>query len=569
MSDIVAQLQTATQQLTGPGAPFELVERTIDGIPYRLYAKAPATLREAMDMGRQYGEREFLIYESEHWSFDRFYDQADRITAQLARRYAIKKGDRVAIAMRNFPEWMTAYAGIVSLGAVVVPLNSWGRREELQHGLSDSGARLVFCDQQRLDHIAEDLQTLGVKAVLVRRENDHPLPGGAITLEDFLAGSTPDSKAGFEVGAEDPAMIMYTSGTTGKAKGALSSNRSIVQALVNFEFHAACAGMVNSDVVSAMMSAGHAPTSLLAVPLFHVSGCHAQFLLSLRGGRRIVMMYRWDPGRALELIEQYHITAINGAPKMVLDLLEHPDFDKRDTSSLFSIGGGGAASPPKYATLVKQKLKTPYPGAGYGMTESNASCANSTGKVFTYKPAASGTISPIIDVKTCDENGVELPRGETGEIWLRGPTVVIGYWNQPQATEETFVDGWLRTGDIGYVDDENYIFVVDRAKDIIIRGGENIAAAEIEGCLHNHPAVYDAAAFGVPHDSLGEELAVAVTLKPDTDATEEDIRSFVREHLAGFKVPSYVWLRREDFPRNPTGKPLKKVLREQYLALQQ
>lgn len=480
-SNIVSEFNQAIAQLCGPGAPFEIADQTINGVDYRVFKQAPASLRELLDAGRQHGDQSFVLYEGENWSFNTFFEYADKIANQLVKHSGIQTGNRVAIAMRNYPEWMAAYVAIVAVGAIVVPLNSWGKREELNFVLSDSQAKLVFCDQERLDHIADDLEPLNIRAIVARHDPSISLPPAATTLEQYLNDAVVDPTVFYQADAEDPVMIMYTSGTTGHPKGALSNNRNVVQAIYSFEVGGFASAMTNPTTINAVMEQGHHPTSLLTLPLFHVSGCYTQFMMSLRGGRRIVLMYRWNVDKALDLIEEHHVTTFSGAPKVLLDLLEHPDFSQRDTSSLFSIGGGGAACPPKFSQVVSRKLKHPYPGVGYGMTESNSICSLATGSLFFHKPKASGILSPIVDVKTIDEEGNDLPRGETGEILMRSPSVINGYWNRPEENRATFANGWLHTGDIGYLDEENFIHIVDRRKDIIIRGGENISAAEVEG----------------------------------------------------------------------------------------
>ena len=563
MSDIAQLLADASSQLTQDGAPYALTNLSVGGNNYRIYQDAPATMREALAVGRNHGEACFLEYESETWSFDRFYEHVDAIAYQLVNRYNIQKGDRIAIAMRNFPEWMTAYVAVGTLGAVVVPLNSWGQKEELEYGLSDCGAKAVFCDQQRYNHIADSLVSMDLKAI-VARPTEAITGDNAESYDNFIEGIGKVEAPSFEVDSEDPAMIMYTSGTTGKPKGVVSSHRNIIQAIYNFECGAISSAMANPKAIEAMFASGNPSSSLLAVPLFHVSGCYAMFLLSLRGGRKIVMMYKWDAGKALELIEEKKITTLSAVPTMVMDVLDHPNFDNTDTSSLFSLGGGGAACPPRFSELAHEKIDNVYAGTGYGMTENNATCSNCTGEAFRYKPRSSGVLSPIVEFKTCDEEGNDLPKGATGEIWIRSATVAQGYWNKPEATAETFIDGWVVTGDIGYIDDENFVFIVDRAKDIIIRGGENISAAEVEGCLHDHPSVWEVAAISVPHDTLGEELGVVLNTKENQSITPDEVQAFVKERLAGYKVPSKVWVIDETMPRNATGKILKKVLQEQY-----
>ncbi len=562
---IVDKLQESAGQLMQAGMPYEIEQRTIDGFDYRVFKHAANTFKELIDKGRAHGENSFIVYEDENYSFNEFFQQVDAIGHQLVNRYGVNKGDRIAIAMRNYPEWMMVYAAVVSLGAVVVPLNSWGQKAELEYGLTDSGVSVVFCDDQRYQFIADSLASLKVRAVVARTALKE-LEEGAELYTDFIADGIGQTLPAFDCSPEDPVMIMYTSGTTGLPKGALSNHRNIVQALTNFEFQATASAMANMDIIEKMLSSGHPPTALLAVPLFHVSGCYALFLLSLMGGRRLVMMYKWDAGKALQLIERERITTLSAVPSMVIDVLEHPDFDKTDTSSLSTVGGGGTACPPKFARLVNEKVDSPYMGSGYGMTETNAICASGTGGAFKYKPKSSGTLSPIIDFKTVDENGNDLPRGATGEIWIKGPTVIKEYWNKPEANAKTFHDGWFATGDIGYLDDENFVFVVDRAKDMVIRGGENIASAEVEACILEMPAIHEVAAFGVPHESLGEELAVAINLQPGANCREEDVQAHVKGKLAGFKVPSYVWICDQELPRNATGKLLKKQIQKDYLA---
>lgn len=565
MSSIVTVLAESTVQLTQAGAPYEILEKHFDGSTYRCFKDAPDTLKELLDVGRNHGDNIFLNYEGDEWSFSRFFQQVDAIGYQLVHRYNVQPGDRIAIAMRNYPEWMSAFVAVVQLGAVIVPLNSWGQREELEYGLNDAGAKIVFCDQQRFEAIAPSLQSLDLKAIVARSEteinNDR-----AESLETFLEGISDVEIPAFTVDSEDPVMILYTSGTTGKPKGAISNHRNMTQAIYNFEFSAINSAMANSSIIEAMFASGNPPTSLLAVPLFHVSGLYAMFLLSLRGGRKIVMMYKWSADAALQLIEQEKITTLSAVPQMVLDVLQHPKFDDTDTSSLIALGSGGSATPPRFTELAYKKIDNVYPGTGYGMTESNATCASLTGDVFRSKPGSSGSLAPIVDFKTCDEDGNELPKGSVGEIWLRSPAVVQGYWNNAAATAETFVDGWLRTGDIGYLDEDNFVFLVDRAKDIIIRSGENISAAEIEGCLYDHPAVWEVAAFSVPDDQHGEELAVAITFKSGQSADATSVQQFVKERMAGFKVPRYVTFLDQPLPRNAAGKILKKSIREDYLA---
>jgi acyl-CoA synthetase (AMP-forming)/AMP-acid ligase II len=553
MSDLMQEFNTAMAQLTAPGAPYELGE--LSG--QRFYTQAPANLVEAFSAARQHGDKEFLVYEGERRSFNDLMNEADALGAALQAR-GVVKGDRVALAMRNYPEWMAAFIGATSIGAVIVPVNSWGQPADIAYTVEDAGAKLALCDQQRYDGVAERFAEKGIETFIARPADAGHAHGWQALVADF-ADKKPQAVA---IDADDLAMIMYTSGTSGKPKGAASTHRAICQAVYNMECAAIAAAMTNGELIGAMLERGFEPTSLLAVPLFHVSGCHAQFLANLRGGRRIVMMYKWDVDRALEYIEQERITAIAAAPAMMLDLLESPKFAETDTSSLFSLGIGGAATPPRVSKLLAEKLPQNFSGTGYGMTETNAQGASLTGKAFFAKPGSAGFPHPIVDFRICDEAGNPLEEGETGEIWVRSCTNIREYWNRPDANREDIRDGWLKTGDIGYLDDEGFLFLADRAKDMIIRGGENIYPAEIENELLEHEAVQEVAAIGLPHERWGEEVAAVVHLHSGFTASEDELIAFAADRLAAYKVPSKVFISEQPLPRNATNKILKRELKE-------
>ena len=558
MTDIKQAFEAVTAQLTGPGAPWEF-ERGDDGIA--CYKQAPANLVEALSVARQHGDREFLVYEGERRSFNQLLDEADAIAAALQAR-GVAKGDRVGLAMRNYPEWMAVFIAVVKIGAVIVPVNSWGRPADISHALGDAGVKLAFLDQARYDGIADWLADNGVTAVIARPAD----PQDPLGMVAFLAPFQGKAPAPVTIDGDDLALIMYTSGTSGAPKGAASTHRAICQALYNFEFAAAAAAMCNMDRIGAMLERGFESTSLLAVPLFHVSGCHAQFLANLRGGRRIVMMYKWDVGRALEYIEQERITSIAAAPSMVLDILESQAFDETDTSSLFSIGIGGAATPARVTALIEKKMPTNFSGTGWGMTETNAQGASLTGKAFNAKPGSAGLPHPIVDIRICDEEGGELAAGQTGEIWVRSPCNIREYWHRPEANAADFRDGWLRTGDIGYLDGDGYLYLADRAKDMIIRGGENIYPAEIENQLLELPAVMEVAVLGLPHERWGEEVAAIVRLHPAQLPDEKALLEFARGRLAAYKVPTRVFFTEQAFPRTATNKVVKAELKKLVLG---
>ena len=561
LAEITQRLQTATEQLTAAGAPFELETREVNGIPLRVYKNAPRTLPAALAQAREHGDKTCITYQDERYSFNEFFAAADRLAHYLVNQAGVSKGDRVAIAMRNYPEWMMSFVAIVSVGAVAVPLNSWGRAEELGYALGDAAARVVICDIERHALVAPQLGELQCKAIVVRA-GDTDI-GEATSWE--TTQSAPAECPQVEIAPDDLALIMYTSGTTGKPKGAASTHFAIGQSLHNFNLHAFSSAMANPEAVGRMMESGFEPSTLLAVPLFHVSGCYAAFLLNLVGGRKTSIMYKWDPEEALKIIERERITVFTGVPAMTIAMLESAAFEEADTRSLFSVGAGGTACPPHLKDMIYGKLPHAYPGTGYGMTETNAAGSSCTGEAWRLQPRSSGTLPPIIEMRAVSPEGEVLPRGEAGELQVRSPTNMREYWNRPDATAETIVeDGWLRTGDIGYVDENGFVFIVDRIKDMVIRAGENIYPIEVEGVLTAHDKVIEAAVYGLPHPQLGEELAATVYGRDGV--TAEELRSHLKAHLAGFKIPTQWVLASEPLPRNATGKILKRDVRQAHLA---
>jgi long-chain acyl-CoA synthetase len=363
-----------------------------------------------------------------------------------------------------------------------------------------------------------------------------------------------------EVAPGDDATILYTSGTTGRPKGAVSTHGAILQALLGFGCRTAIDGLRRPD--EATGSSGYPPAFILIVPLFHVTGGVAVMMSCFAAGLKLVIMYKWDPERALELIERERVTNFVGVPTQSWDLLECARFADYDTSSLASVGGGGAPAPPKLVNRVATSFKKARPGIGYGMTETNAYGPQNSGADYTSHPTSTGRVTPIMQIEARDPDGKALPNGESGEIWMKGPNLIRGYWNKPEATAQTIVDGWLRSGDIGRIDDEGFVYIEDRAKDMVLRGGENIFCSEVEAAIYEHPDVHEAAVFGVPHERLGEEVAAAVVPKAGHTLDVADLRAFVGERLAAFKVPSKVVVVNDPLPRNAAGKILKRQLRD-------
>ena len=542
--------EDAAATITAPGERFEVVDLG----DLRAFKNAPPSLRDLFGTARARGDDTFLVYENERRSFADVMRHVDALSALLVERYGVRKGDRVAIGMRNYPEWVISFAAITSIGAISVSLNAWWTEGELDYALGDSTPTVLIADQARAALARPAAERLGIHTLVVRAE-----PGAvewADRWDDELPLGSPMPDVA--VGPDDDATILYTSGTTGHPKGAVSTHGAIIQALMGFGCRTAIERLRRPEENTST----DPPVFILIVPLFHVTGCVPVMLSCFASGLKLVMTYKWDAERALELIERERVTNFVGVPTQSWDLLESPRFGDFDTSSLASVGGGGAPAPPELVKRVASSFSQAKPGIGYGMTETNAYGPQNSGLDYTTHPTSTGRATPIMQIDVRDADDRSLPVGERGEIWFKGPHLIRGYWGKPDATAETIVDGWLRTGDIGRVDDEGFVYVEDRAKDMVLRAGENIYCAEVEAAIYEHPAVYEAAVFGVPHDRLGEEVAVALYLRPGETLTVEQLQAHVASRLAPFKVPAVVLLLDEQLPRNAAGKILKRELRE-------
>jgi long-chain acyl-CoA synthetase len=549
--------EEACARVCAPATQFEIVE---DEHGNRLFKYAPPNMRALFDIARTGGDEIFLVYEDERWSFDEVFAQIDALADALVNRYGIVKGDRVAIGMRNYPEWVMSMLAIISIGGVSVSLNALWVEDEIDYALADSGASLLIADDERISRSLNPCRRLGVHMLEVRAAS--PSADGVDQWNDVVVPGP--SMPAVEVGWDDDATILYTSGTTGRPKGAVSTNGAIVSSVMAFGGRAAV------DVVraEAALPSGTAPSSptplafILIVPLFHVTGCVPVLMSCIVTKSKLVMMYRWSAEKALELIERERVTNFIGVPTQSWDLVNSPRFADFDTSSLRNVGGGGAPAPTALVERVAGSIKSGGPTLGYGMTETNAYGPNNTGADYITHPTSTGRVVPIMRLQIRDPEGREVPVGQRGEIWFNGPMLIRGYWNKPEATAETIVDGWLRSGDIGRVDEEGFYYVEDRLKDMILRGGENVYCAEVESAIYEHPAVHEAAVFGIPDERLGEEVAVAIHLVDDAALTADDLRAFLRTKIAAFMIPSRVLILPDPLPRNPAGKFLKREMRQ-------
>jgi long-chain acyl-CoA synthetase len=564
MTTPAATVDPVLAELTGPGGAFEIVTEDVLGVPLQIYKNRLHTLGEVIAMADARAGVDFLVQGDRRVTYDEHNALVRRVTVAFAE-LGVGHGDRVAVLSANNVEWVVLFWVAAAIGAVVVPLNAWWKADELEFGLRDSGAKLLFCDAKRWQVVRErvdGLPDLEHVFVMGLEERD----GAARPGTDLLRADDPGVLPDATVAEDDLFAIMYTSGTTGRPKGATLTHR---QALANLQ-NIFCLGIANSsrggeaapELTSDVQSA-----TLLVVPLFHVTGCLSTMMLSYASGAKVVLMPpgRFDPDAAMATIEREKVTSFGGVPTIMWRIVESPNFEDYDLSTVVRVSYGGA---PAAAELV-QRIHERFPkvrktlATAYGLTESASVATSNAGDDYRTHPDSVGRPAPTVEIKLVDADGNPVPTGETGEIWLRGPTIMLrGYWNRPDATADAITrDGWFRSGDIGRYDEDGFLYLVDRAKDMIIRGGENVYCVEVEEVLFEHPDVVDAAVVGVPHKVLGEEVKAVVQLKPGSTATAEDLRTHSAARLANFKVPEYVDLRDEPLPRNPAGKVLKNLLR--------
>lgn len=558
--------ENAVAAITGPGSPFEIADAEVLGQQTKIFVNLPPTLRALFAMIRERpADDVFIVFEDERWTNADVLASIDQIATVLVERYGVAKGDRVAIDMRNFPEWITAFGAAASIGAIAVSVNAWWTGPEIEFGLVDAGAKVFVTDRERVDRIGDRLAALGIRGLVVRADGE--LPPGCDHLADVITPGATLPAA--EIAPDDDATILFTSGTTGVPKGAVSTNRAVLSGLFSF----ACRTTVeairwapDTPPDPATAPASNPACFILTVPLFHVTGCVPVMLGAIATGARLVMMHKWDALRALQLIEREKVTNFIGVPTMSQDLISHPDFEKYDTSSLKNVGGGGAPMAPELVRKIEGSFGgKASPQLGYGLTETNGYGPGNTGPDYIAKPSSTGRVVPIMAVKVVNPNDEELPNGEVGEVCLSGPMLIRGYWNRPEATAETIRNGWLHTGDLGYVDDEGFVYVVDRIKDMVLRGGENVYCSEVEAAIFEHESIHEVAVFGLPHERLGEEVVAAVQPTAGTTLDTDELTAFLAQRLAPFKIPTQWFVREEPLPRGATGKILKREIRDRIL----
>lgn len=552
-------LRNTWDELIAPGAPFEITTAQVRGQTIKTYLNAPPNVRDFWLATSAFADRDYLVYDDERWTYARAHKEVASIAAWL-RDQNIERGDRVAIAMRNYPEWLLSYWACLSQGIAVVGMNAWWTPSEMKYGLEDSSPKAIICDQERLDRFKEIRQAFPDMAVVGVRtgagedvisfgtltQNQNPMPGAAVD---------PD----------DDACIFYTSGTTGKPKGAQLTHRGCINNVMNLAF----AGSTFGAAIARFKGVDLPPpedapigATLVTTPLFHVTANNCMAYGNTMTGGKLVHMYKWNAGEALRLIEQEKITAVSGVPTMAREIISHPDFANYDTSSMLTLGGGGAQLPPDLVGKISDAVDTAMPNTGFGMTETCGIVTSIAGDYFIDKPESCGPAMPNFEAMCVDADGNEVARGEVGELWVKGACVIKGYLNRKEATAESITDGWLHTGDIARMDEDDFIFIVDRLKDMVLRGGENIYCAEVEGVMYAVDGIAECSVFGVKDDRLGEEVGAAVLLKSGYELTADDIRQECLKSAARHKVPRYIWMMNEPLPRNASGKFLKRELRD-------
>lgn len=558
--------QDAVAAVTAENPIFETTEVDIRGVTYKAFANTPQTIRELLQHSRAAqsdGAADYLVFGDERWTYDEFCNDIKRLSAVLSERFGVGKGDRVGIAMRNCPELLLVFMATVSLGGIAVFLNAWWTTEELEYAVQDADVHLIFADAKRLERLrplARDrkLQLIGVRDAEAIGDQG---------FSDLMADQQPADWPTVDIHPDDDFTIMYSSGTTSAPKGVVQTHRGAVNAVYSWLMATLVAPKLNPDKVTPTP----APRSvgLVATPLFHVTATHPIFLLSLPAGAKLVVMDRWDAEAAVRLIRDEKITRFLGVPTQSADLIEAARRMGETLETLDYIGAGGAKRPASQVGELHESFPTADVATGWGMTETNALGTGMQGQDYLSRPGAAGRLyPPVQELRFLDDDGQDVPQGEVGEIAVKSPCNMRCYLNKPAETAATLQQGWLRTGDLGQIDEDGFVTIVDRKKNIIIRGGENIACLDVEGALHRHPAVAEACAFALPHERLGEVVGACVQLRPGHSAEEADIQAFLRDHIAHFKVPERIWMQAEPLPRGATDKIDRRGLQAACLTAQ-
>jgi len=574
MSASPRPLTEVRAELVAPGQPFETEVIDVDGVAFTSWKNGPANLVEILRQSLNFADREFLVHEAQRVTFKEHFAQAATMSRRLLD-HGVQPGDRVAIAARNLPQVAVTFWGALAAGAVVAPLNAWWTSEELAYGLNDSAATILILDEERLARLRKQFNNLEhLRHIVVISDDpghaaDLGKPHDVITLhgyDEFLGPVAADaSLPDVAISPDADATIFYTAGTTSKPKGAVATHRNSVVSVMSLAFANQC-----RDLAAGVDYRAAREISLLNIPLFHVTGALAGLVAHAAAGATLVTMRHFDAGRALALIERERVTTIGGVPTIVQQLLAHPDLKKFDLSSVRNVSYGGAPVPEDLPARIKGALPRALASNGYGLTETSALVAQISGQQYLEHPTSCGLTVPVCEIAIVPESfddaeptpDCHCATDEAGELWIKGPNVVRGYWHKPQATSQCFSRGWVRTGDIARLDAQGLLYIVDRSKDMIIHRGENVYPSVVEAELTQHPAIAECAVIGLPDEMDGEEVVAVVVLREEGLASVGELADFLRPRVATFEMPSRFYIRPFALPRNAQLKVLKRELRE-------
>ena len=525
-------LSAAFAQIRDANPLLELDDREINGAPHKVFKNAPKTMRDLFStIELLYGDFPFIAENKNELSFAETLAKAKNI-CHFLNESKIQPGDRVGICMQNCTEWIVIYMAIAAHGATAVPFNSWWKEEELKYGVAHSEVQLIFADKKRY----ENLRNLGIRCVVNENIDNQT------TYEEISNGSVADWPEA-NATEEDLSVLLYTSGSTGLPKGVMLTHLAVINALLGFYTLGELRKVVHDEVLLDVENA----SVLINVPLFHVTGLITQFLLSMLAQRKVIIMHKWDAKYALDLIKEHKVTNISGVPTQSWDLLNHPDIDDYDLSSLVDIGAGGAARPEEQVFNLHDKFNIPMTFA-WGMTETSALGTILRGDDYLRRPNSAGLVVPdVTEIAIMNDANEFLNTGEIGEIVFKSPSNTIGYLKNEEETKKTIVNGWLKTGDLGYLDEEGYLFIVDRKKALIIRGGENISCLEVENALDKHDDVIESCVSGIEDDKFGEIVGAYIYCKKPISETE--IKEFLLDKLANYKIPEVIVFTNSPLPR--------------------
>jgi long-chain acyl-CoA synthetase len=529
------------------------------GIKQRGYVNAPPDLRFLLMMAMEHADKTAVVFDDQRWTYGELVAKSVAVANGLIERHGVTPGTRIALAMRNSPEWMASFLGIIAAGGVVVPLNGWWTSEEMGFGLKDCQAKLVIAGYRQAERLMPLVDELGLTVISGRGE----VPGVADTLDAIMEAGGGKPPPAIEIDTDSDFAIFYTSGSTGAPKGAVLTHRGVVTTVLSFTLIGAALKLANEGEDFF----GSDPAVLVAVPLFHCTGSHAVFMMSLMAGRKMVLMRKWDAGDAVDLIEEEKITNVVGVPTMSHEITLEAARRGTQLDTLMDMGSGGAKRPAAHVERLNETFPQAWSSSGYGLTETNALGTYNGLDDYQTNPGSCGRAVPAVtDLRIVQADGSDAAIGDPGEVWIRSPAVFREYLNQPEATADVLTkDRWFKTGDVGTLDELGFLTIVDRLKDMVIRGGENVSCLEVEGAMAKHEDILEAAIIGIPDERLGERVGAAILVRDGADLSDEDIEVFLKPHLAAFKRPDHYWRMDAPLPRGGTGKVDKPTLRKMLL----